>query len=49
VEEEGVEVKNPRKKSGRKVGRQAQIMAVPMWIALHNSVLEYEGTRLPGL
>lgn len=35
-----VEVGDGRRKSGRKVGRQAQIIAVPMWMADQSSVLE---------
>jgi hypothetical protein len=34
------DVDGARKKSGRKVGRQAQIIAVPIWTADQSSVLE---------
>lgn len=48
-EEAEEEVEELRKKSGRSVGRQAQIIAVPMWTLDQSSVWEYEGMRLPGM
>ena len=35
--------------SGRKMGRDAHTMLMPACIVVHNSVFEYEGTRLFGL
>lgn len=42
------DVDGPRKKSGRKVGRQAQIIAVPIWTADQSWDLEKDSTRPPG-